>query len=243
MQKSRSEIQRDNLENQLLKLRKQTEMAVQHAREAANDRKQLIEQSDKLKVQIANHEANLGWLVNAIEELEAKRSSTLTSIKQSEQKSSKRQVQLQQQARKLLLGMEDTKSEIQRLREIRTTLVKEIETLVAEHDQSQSKQDEAADKFEEDRSAMSQELERLQQEILDAQIIREAVIQEYKDWIIKADEEKKQHEKQETKLLEAANRLKEKQEKQEIREKDFNIISKRLQKKYEEEFPGRKLNI
>lgn len=243
MQKSQKEIQVDNLEAQLTKLKQHVARAVKNAHDAVEVKEGYILEVENLENEISEKQLELSQILSDIKRAESRAQSVNENISEARadlENILKSREEIISTFKKEVSGLE---SDV----EVGKKEVKRIEKQIAFEQ----------NRFEENKPVFQKEIDRLNKQIE----LRRSAISEYDDSIadramlldtilnetIAAQKEAektriklKARETELEKIAESNNKLKSELD---TRKKDIDVISRRIKKKYEEEFPGRKIKL
>ncbi|MCA9360081.1 hypothetical protein KC850_03525 [Candidatus Kaiserbacteria bacterium] len=243
MQQSRQEIEKNNLEAQLSKLKTRTALAVEQTREAVELKEGYLLEVENLENELAEKKQELSEVLSSIstrkKQLEVTENAITEMITKSQADADRRGEVIST----LDIAIRDKEAEKGALEKEIDSLESIIPVIQEQVDNNEKLAYERIDQLADEIATKQDELKKLSEGVSDA--------------IVKLDELTTERINLETEIVDAKNRIaareeelhtiaeehKERGRELDRKEADFRVIGRRLKREYESVFPNRKLNI
>jgi len=240
-QLSRPEIQVNNLEAQLKKLKEATARAVKQTHDAVEVKEGYLLEIANLESELSEKRDEKGRVVSAISQLEAKVVQVQQGLEAVKDDSKKRTEKLEESVRAFDVKITDKRNEYEQIKERIAVLKEKTASDFAVTDKALAEKTAALEKLESDIAEGEKVLEGLKEQIEEALQILDhthAYVDQLQEGLAEKQEEL---DDRESKLLEMNRVLKQREKALDQKEKDLKVYEERVRKQYKKAFPERKM--
>ena len=243
MQQSRQEIEKNNLEAQLSKLKTRTALAVEQTREAVELKEGYLLEVENLENELAEKKQELSEVLSSIstrkKQLEVTENAITEMITKSQADADRRGEVIST----LDIAIRDKEAEKGALEKEIDSLESIIPVIQEQVDNNEKLAYERIDQLADEIATKQDELKKLSEGVSDAIVKLDELTTERINLETEINDAKNRIAAREEELHTIAEEHKERGRELDRKEADFRVIGRRLKREYESVFPNRKLNI